>query len=100
MAYQVRGHHGDNPPDTDSGQVSSQHLIVTTGRCDVDGWVELGGGDNPCDDAGDKPHYGSGDAAILVRLRPSGAESDGDDCTPEERTHEELEMERLKRYAG
>ena len=36
VAYKVRSHHGNNPSDTDSGQVSSQHLIVTTSRFDVD----------------------------------------------------------------
>ena len=68
VAYQVRDHHRDNPSDTNSGQVSSQHFIVTTGGCDIDDGVELSGSNHPCDDAGDKPRDGSTDTAPLVRL--------------------------------
>ena len=89
-AYQVRGDHRDDPSDTDSGQVSGQHLIVTTGGLDVDDRVELGGSDHPSDDTGDETSDRPGDAAPLVRLRPGGADGDGDDCTPEENTHEGL----------
>lgn len=90
-AYQVRNHHRDDPSDTDRGQVSGQHLIVTTGGLDVDDRVELGCGDHPSDDAGDETSDGPADAAPLVCLRPSDAEGDGDDCTPQENAHESLE---------
>lgn len=103
-AYQVRDHHGDDPADTDGGQVSGQHLIVTTGGLDVDDRVELSCGDHPSDDTGHETRDCPADAAPFVRLGPGGAEGNGDDCTPEEDTHESLKicqfklMQRINRW--
>ena len=89
--YDVGHNGGNNATDTNRGEVTGQHLVVTASGLDSEGAVMAGCScDEPGDNTEEKSSDGSTNAAPLVGLAPGNGKGDWDDGGPKEDTHEGL----------